>query len=106
MDWVKLTRESMATTEDWERVIKITSPNELGEVYLTPVKDEISTDDLLKKYRLDLRGKAQGRWSAYTYIIVWDKRSKKYLPLPGTRGYLEFDSVEDAIKYLKNNYGG
>lgn len=105
MNWIKLTKESMATIEDWKTVTEIASPNELGEVYLTPVKDEISTDDLLEKYRLDLRGKAKGSWSAHTYIIVWDKRSEKYLTLPGTRGYLEFSSVGDAIKYLKN-YGG
>ena len=102
MNWVKLTRESMATLEDWEQITEIASPNELGEAYLTPVKDEISTDELLQRYRLDLRGKAHG-WSAYTYVIVWDKKENKYLTRPGTRGYLEFNSIEGAIEYLKNN---
>ena len=106
MSWIKLTRESMATEEDWNVVTEVAIPNERDEVLLFTedrTKEELGQiyEAIFERYEICMR--SCGRWGAIRYCVIWDTKTKDYLrvsPDLGGKAYLEFRKVKEAIEYL------
>lgn len=52
------------------------------------------------RYIIEPRSKVTGTYSSQSWLVVYDKKEKRYLTAPDSRGYLRFRNSEEIAEYL------
>lgn len=54
------------------------------------------------RYIIEPRSKASGTYSSQSWLVVYDKKEKRYLTGPDSRAYLRFRNSEEIADYLSH----
>lgn len=54
------------------------------------------------RYIIEPRSKASGAYSSQSWLVVYDKKEKRYLMAPDSRAYLKFRNSEEIAEYLSH----